>query len=284
MVTTMLKCITGMPRTGYLLMMLPLVIIGVSDKGNAQQGVTISFKMLEPTVTLHEPVRVDFSIHNGLPEQIEFDLGFNRKGNFDFIVTEAGNIKKHLPRLSEEGPGRIGRLSLDTGQTYSQILLLNEWYHFIRPGEYEIEARFLGALRTQSGSVMKLDHTNQMHLQILPANPAQLKTVCQALAKVAIGASTFVQASEAALALSFMEDPEVVPCLEEVLQKGKLVRAQAAVGLGRIANREAIEILISHLSSGDPELVSLVRYVLKEIVGKTDNQETKDRINSVLKR
>jgi hypothetical protein len=269
-------------RTGRLWVALVLVIVGTCDVGNARQDVEISFKMLEPTVTLHEPVRVEFSVYNGLPEQIQFDLGFNRKGSFDFFITAPGENKVHLHRLSEEGPGRIGRLSLATGQTYTQVILLNEWYRFVRPGEYEIEARLIRLLQTQTGIAIESNRTNQMHLRILAANPERLKLVCQALAKVAIEAPTFLEASEAALALSFMEDPSVVPCLEDVLHKSRMVKAQAAVGLGRIANREAIEILISSLNSGDPELISVVRAVLKDASRKTENKEIRDKIDIAL--
>ena len=69
------------------------------------EEITFSFTLSVSNITLYEPVFVDLSVHNGLSESISFDLGHNRKSNFEFSITEPDGAIVRPPRLSEEGLG-----------------------------------------------------------------------------------------------------------------------------------------------------------------------------------
>ncbi|HKP51305.1 MAG TPA: hypothetical protein VJ183_01490 [Chloroflexia bacterium] len=249
-----------------------------------QGRVIISFSLPLAIVTLHEPVLVDFSIRNGLEEGIQFDLGHNRKRNFDITITEADGPVIQVPRLSEEDLGRLGKLCLKPQEKYTQRLLLNEWYDFAEPGSYKIEGRLSTPIQTLSGREANPGFLTPMSLQVLPRNPERLRKVCQALLHTAVESADVAEATEAVLALSHIRDPLAVPYLEEALSKRRLVWPYAIPGLARIANAEAIEVLISTMEGRDPEAgASLARAVLYEVQKKTKDTGLREKIEVALR-
>jgi hypothetical protein len=58
-----------------MLLAMPFCWVCTSTSALAQGAVTMSFSIPESTVSLHEPVYIQFSIHNGLNEGVRFDLG-----------------------------------------------------------------------------------------------------------------------------------------------------------------------------------------------------------------
>lgn len=248
-----------------------------------QEDIVLSFLLPASYVTLHEPIFIDFSIRNELAEGIEVDLGHNRKSNFDFTITEPDGSITRAPRLSAEGVGRIGRVSLEPKSVYVQRLILNEWYHFTKRGSYKIEGRLSGPIMTQSGLSVKPNRSEPLSLQIQPRNPDRLRQICQTLLRLAVESSDGQKAAESAIALSHIRDPAAVPYLEKGIRKGRLVWQYAIPGLGRIANKETIEILLSISKGQDPELSALARFVLYEIREKIQNLKMKERIKRELR-
>jgi PBS lyase HEAT-like repeat len=244
--------------------------------------VTTLFTLPVSHVTLHEPIFVDFLIYNELAETIQFDLGHNRKSNFVFTIIQPDGAVITLPRLSTEGIGRIGRLSLEPRNRYVQRLLLNEWHHFISLGNYQIQAQLLNSIQTQSGIPIHPKPSDPLSLHIHCRDPERLQQICQTLAHVAIQSNVVLEATEAALALSYIQDPIAIPFLEQELKQGKFVQSYAIYGLGRIANAEAIALLLSTARHGEQEIASLARFVLYELKEKTQDSTLKDRIQAGL--
>jgi len=116
------------------------------------EGVTASFVMHESSPTLNEPVFVEFSIHNGLSGAIRVDLGPDRKGNFQIVVTGPDKIPQTLHRAGSQGITFFGICSVAPGETFAQELLLNEWHEFGRPGKYAVQVRFVGSILTETGT------------------------------------------------------------------------------------------------------------------------------------
>lgn len=247
-----------------------------------QDDVVTKFTLPTSHVTLHEPIFIDFLICNGLAEAIQFDLGHNRKSNFAFTITQSDGSLITVPRLPIEEIGRIGRLSLEPRNRYVQRLLLNEWHHFISLGTYQIQAQLLDSIQTQSGIPIHPQSSDPLSLHIHCRDPNRLQQICQTLAHVAIQSNVVLEATEAALALSYIQDSIAIPFLEKVLEQGKFVQSYVIYGLGRIANAEAIAILISTARHGEQEVASLARFVLYELKEKTQDSILKDRIQAEL--
>lgn len=248
-----------------------------------KKEISISYTLSESSVTLNEPVFVDFSVHNNFLESIRLDLGNNRKGNFEFTITEPDGsiVSGHRPK--EEDFGRLGEVSLEPNQKYSQRLLVNEWYQFIEPGNYIIEIKLTKPVITMSRALVEPKSSGSLILHILPRVQKRLNQVCQNFLHTAIESPDIEGAVEAALALSYVNDPIAVPYLARGIEERKLIWQYAIPGLARIANGEAIEILISIMKSQDPESgASLARFHLQDIRERINNLEQKEKINRAL--
>jgi hypothetical protein len=232
---------------------------------SAQDGVTQSFRLVHDRVTLHEPVLVEFALANGSSQGIETDLGFNRKQNFSLTITTPDRRKFTASPIAAEGFGATGQISVRPGETYRQVLLLNERYNFEAPGDYAIDARLTGAIKTVEKKPVVAAAPLEMRLTILPRDAPRLTEVCGSLAETAIHGSTYVEARDAALALSYVRDPVAVPFLARTLRESKLVRSEAADGLARIATPEAVEVLNASANSSDSELNAIARSALAVI-------------------
>jgi len=249
---------------GGFAILVVAAILGVA-MAQMEEGVNVSFALPESSVTLNEPIFVDFSIHNGLTESIRFDLGKDLKTNFDFMITHPDGSKVQAPRLPTGGIGQIGKRSLVPKTTYTQRLLLNEWYQINAPGEYTIEAKLTGQIETASGKAVTPQVSGSIHLKIHTRNPDKLKKICEDLVRTTIESLTVADAIKAALILSYVQDPVAVPYLEQVLKQAKWGKREAITGLGRIHNEEAIKILTAVAEGENEELKSAARAALSRL-------------------
>jgi len=81
--------ILNKPKTMKLIIILIIIIVvigGVTMK--KRRGVKIVFRLNKKQYTLGEPVYIHFIIHNHSKKGVDFDLGFDAKGNFKFIVRD----------------------------------------------------------------------------------------------------------------------------------------------------------------------------------------------------
>jgi hypothetical protein len=246
--------------------------------------VTVSFVAKNPQSTLHEPVLVLLTIQNGSGQAIEIDLGLNRKANLEFTVTEPDGSVIRVPRLSSEGFGRIGRVKVEPGKSYEQELLLNEWYQFSRPGNYKVKGALVSPVKI-AGAIATVPEAKAVELTVRPGNPEVLSQTCQRLLGTALSEASLQVALEAAGSLSYVVDPICVSHLRQLLEKGNpQVRQYGAHGLGRIANREAIDILASNLDTPDADLSAVVRGILSRLRNTVTDPALKQVIERALSR
>lgn len=241
------------------------------------------FTLTDSSITLNEPVFVDFSVRNTHSETIHFDLGHNRTSRFVFTITEPGGVVVYAPKLSEEGLGLIGEVSLSPGEECTQRLVVNQWYPFPEPGDYVIGVKLASPIVSESGAVIEPEPSGSLSLHVDPRNPARLHQVSDSLYRRATESSDVEQRIEAAIALSYVRDPIAVSYLERGLSNGRLAWQYAIPGLARIANIEAIDALITLLQRNDPESGSaLARFVLSALKEKVQDPILKETIEAAL--
>jgi hypothetical protein len=271
----------------YSMIVLFAIFIYGMSLATSKDEVIIMFRLSEDQVSLNAPVFADLSIHNDFSEEVYCDLGHNRKGALVFTVARSGSAPVELQTPIEEGIGRIGRISIAPNQTYTQRLLLNEWYDFSNVGTYSVRARLSTQIKTRSGEIVPTKVDDALELEIQPRNKKWLREICQSLAQTAIRPAA-EPASEAALALSYIKDPIAVPYLDQVMEKGMLTKELAVRGLARIGNDEAVEVLIKALTKPDEketdELRPLVAFALSKLQETTQDSSIKQRIKRVLGR
>ena len=225
-----------------------------------EDAAPISFVLQKPSVTLHEPVFVVLKIANSLAERVTFELGFQEKAHYHFILTEPSGSTVSPPTIWEGGFGATGHMTLNAASTFERKVLVNEWYQFSKAGSYGIQVKLSGlALKTASGTVLADEVSSpQMLLQVDPVDPSKLSEVCEALLDGARTSRGFAKRAENAVALSYILDPVAVPYLAKLAKTPQLEDVGVA-GLARIANVEGIEEVVSNLGTEDPELERSIR-------------------------
>lgn len=227
--------------------------------------VTASFDAKENRATVHEPIFIDFAVSNNSSEPVQLDLGIDLKSNFEFEVTRGGGEYLRLPRLLRAGFRRSGKIFVEPGQKYRQVLLFSEWYQFGEPGSYTIHARITEPIRRRGGPPLSTHDSGEITLEISPRDEKRLRAVCERLVKAAVNWEYDDNATAAAHALSYVEDPVAIPYLAELLATRQEIASHAIAGLKRIRTPEAVKALKAHLGTSDLALRSQIEAALWEI-------------------
>jgi hypothetical protein len=243
-------------------------------------GVAISYTS-PGQQSLNEPVIVAFKVTNSLSQPVMLDLGEDRKGAFSFTLIKPDGVKVELPRFAREGISRIGKISIRPGETFSQNLLLNEWYEFTQPGKYILRGTLTQPIFTASGPLNEKDKGFEKTLEIGPRDELALTKTCDSLAAKIETSSSYEEALGAAQALSYVRDPIAVAYLRRAMNARKLVEPIAISGLERIANEEAVQALGEGLKA-DPSDSVRFRAALQHIQKQTDDAQVQKAIDRIL--
>src|SRR5215471_15181880 len=79
---------------------------------------------------LFEPLYATFSVQNNTNVAVQLDLGPNRKDTFELSITSPDGATHQTGKLNQGELAANGNVLIAPRQTYSQRLLLNEWYDF----------------------------------------------------------------------------------------------------------------------------------------------------------
>lgn len=264
-----------------------LSILAVLGTGNASAqedaAKAVRFSLPSPRITLHEPAVVMFQAMNLTSTALQFDLGQDRKQNFLFALTLPTGERIELPRFRKSGLARIGRIVLKPGQTYSQRLLVNQWYDFKDAGLYELEVTLAKPILTQNGATLGKPEPFRAVLDIEARNEPTLAKACAEITARIQESASYEDASEAALELSYVRDPVAVPYLERALKAPKLVEPIAITGLESIGNADAVRALGSALQIQRDNASVLARAALQRIAQATSDPEVRQQVAKILK-
>ena len=260
-------------------------------------GIRLAMK-IGPQFVLHEPVYATLTIHNSLNEEIRFDLGQNDRSSLglSIVLPTGGEIAAPAPPQTGPAGGifTASRPILAPGETYVQQLLLNEWHEFGAPGQYRLKlwstARYVRHVKgielrsTEGGDPFFT--AEEIGIEILPEDAGRLQSVCTNLMTRAISSPSVQMRVDAAVALSYVNDPAAIPFLRQILFEpagaADSVRRYAVDGLARIRNIDAIEILLASLPTADSELTPYIRRQLRRVESLVEDQALKARIQAAL--
>jgi hypothetical protein len=237
----------------------------------------MSFEFKESTFTLHEPVILLFTVHNGLDQPVVLDLGVNKIQSFEFVlISPQGQTIQGRPQL-REGLGTLGVL-IEPGEDYQQEPILNQWFEFGTPGKFILTAR----LNTPLGMDGATLPAQRLQLEIKPRDIQRLTKVCTDLARQVEEAPNAEAAQEPALVLSYVEDPIAVPYLAQVLSSHKLTDHLVIPGLERIGSDDAIKALLSALDDKFGETADLARQALTRMEDRISDPVLKETVRRAL--
>lgn len=251
-------------KVWYNLCLVALMLLSVRA-ARPQGRVQVAFELSERSVTAYEPVYVRFSIQNGLKEGIRFY--FDRDGYIVLSVTETDGAKVLASPVGRGGLVHVGTMSIPPNNSGTRSALLNELYQFKKPGDYRLKIKLRGSIRTESGKLIESlsQDSHELRLSVALRDPKRLAEVCETLVKAATGSSNYAQLREAAVALSYVEDPVALPYLGQLLAENNTVSEFAVPGLVRIGSSEALQVLTSHLNTPDSLLRMKIEGGIQEI-------------------
>jgi hypothetical protein len=244
----------------------------------AHIGVHVAYSLRSTDLTLGKPVILTITIVNHSGQPVRADLGQDRKENFAFKVIQPDQQELALPAFSREGISRPGVVDVDPGQSFSEDLVLNEWYQFSTPGKYTLKAILKEPITNADGRTIFEDHGSELRFTVHPRNLTELRYVCARSVDDIAKAQSYSEAAEAATQLSYVSDPAAVPYLKKGLELGKSVEPILISGLERIGDESAVQVLISSLLSGPSDTRLLARSALQHIYGSTQDSNVRKQI------
>ncbi|MGB8473511.1 MAG: HEAT repeat domain-containing protein [Candidatus Acidiferrum sp.] len=250
-------------------------------RGQTENPIAVVVSNDHPRITLHEPVILTLHITNNSSKTAKVDLGRDRKENLLFSITTPDGKELQLPQLRKSGFSRIGKFEIAPGESYSQHIVLNEWFDFKVAGTYHVVADLAKPVLL-NGQIAGGQAAFQLPLQIGPRSAPTLARRCQDLLNFIESSNSYEHAAESALALSYVNDPVGVPFLEKALEANRLVEPIAISGLERIGNSEAVAALIPALKMTQNNAAILARSALLRIEARTQDPSLKDQIQRAL--
>ena len=197
------------------------------------------------SVVLHQPIIVNFDLHNGTPEPVRLDLGLGTTRNFIVRVVRPDGVVVAAPRVPvlKEGPIATGKHTIPAFGDFSQELILDQWFAFDRVGSYRIEIDLASRMMNQSGVPIDAATDGSVTLQVGPRNDGVLNAICQELASRIRNATAIGSRYAAAAQLAHVYDALAVPYVREILDETDTVDHFLFPGLVRLGTPEARAIL-----------------------------------------
>jgi hypothetical protein len=273
----------------YLLLFVLTTVILIGEASSLASGdVKTSYVFASPSFSLHEPVILKFRIHNDSGQPVRVDLGRNYVENLLVTITLPDGMTIVVPPIRRDGAARIGRFDLANGREFAQDLILNEWTDFKTAGVYGIEIHLAKPVQDADGITIQSGSQPDAYVgavEITPENPVRLASVRRLFAEKAEKSSSFEEAQDAALPLSYVDDPIAVPYLQRVLVAKRGVGLTALNGLERVGDSSAVNVLISALTmTDDPSIPVMARAALERISGATADPAERETIRQALER
>ena len=205
-------------------------------------------------------------------------------GTLQFTYTWASSTGKLSDLAAYEGASVAWVVEIAPRDTYTETLVLDQWFLFPEIGNYRIKVHlvrvqgFKEELPDDFGSWSALPSVD-----VLPRDPARLIALCEELKAKLETSNVYAELGEAGLELSYVDDPIAVPYLQEMaLLKYGVLAGSAAEGLERVGGDAGVEALIALSKESQVEIKSPARYSLWKLGQTTKDPALKERIREAL--
>lgn len=260
----------------------PLILISAWNS-EAQPNRPVSVALEKQTVSLGEPVLIQIHVKNTSSVPLELDLGLNGKDNIFIVVTQPDGKRIEKPQpVPRNGVAFFGWQRLESGQEYSEALVLNEWFEFKQVGRYLIQVQLrepatIGAEKIAAGLFV-------LNLDVTPSNTEELLGTCKDLLARARHHQSAQDNIAAESALRYIDDPAMLQFwMERSADKSPTIREIAFSNMARIGSVDAVEALSRVMHSQDKDIRSLARSALEQITRITADVDVRTRAEQALR-
>ena len=204
-----------------------------------------------------EPVFITFYVKNIGDKPYRFFVGGDNRGSVrhnNFRIT-AVDVKGQLvkdPYSYDNFGGRGNNINLESGDIYAERLYLDHWCAFEKPGVYTVTCKRTLNDRSRSSNNPEVPIVVSFELNIAPYDKEKMGKVITAFGEqLRSGGNGALR--EVSLALSAIDDEEVIPYLVESMRsKGDWRSKNPAIeGLCRFSTNASIKALILGLEDPD---------------------------------
>jgi len=219
------------------------VLLMLPAAPGAAQDVGVSFSVVDPAVSLHEPVILEIAFDNQRSQPVVVNLGLGYKENVSvFVVTPDG---KETARLTVPVSGFVaaGKATVDARGRYLARLILDEWYRFSTVGHYRVRIEILDAVRDMSGEPLEVASSGVVDVEVMPRDAHRLNAMGEQLAKAIETSESAAITMEAARTFRYLRDPIAVPYIVRALKKSRADDWMLLNALMEISGKEADQAL-----------------------------------------
>jgi hypothetical protein len=234
----------------------------------------VSYHLEHESVGQGEPVLVDVDLENLTSSPTEIGLGGDGNGNIDIKLVKPDG--ERVARRPIDGRNRLvfsGKVHLEPGGTYREVIVLNEWVDFDQIGSYVVEM----GLKSSPSLMVRLD------VKVSAKDISVLELRCSELLSRITGEASAQESIASAKALSFIDDPIVVPYWEKLLDRSDF-GDNAVSALARVGNNAAAKALISKMDIADQQIRESIRRALRTLSDRTNDESLKTSIDEALKK
>jgi hypothetical protein len=211
----------------------------------------------KPAILLGEPTSLSYVVRNLSSEDLQILVGgdyeneLGRPSSFQVRVMRSDGTWVEQPKVGFSAGGLVGPKPLPAGGTYAFRLFLPHWATFEIAGSYTITCRrTLQLLRAGSGAdfakqeIRDVATEAKTKIEIEPPDPAALGRLIDEYGETMLRARGEKEGDDAVLALSWIDDPRVVPYFRRALAiRSYTIKFIALHALGKFPTDEALAAL-----------------------------------------
>lgn len=201
---------------------------------------------LPPQAVIGAPLTLECVFRNASASPVRLDLGWNRLGNFAFVMNPGTRSATTRVQPSMGLWGGISRsqfVRIAANGTHVQRVLLNEWLDLSRPGTHRLEVSFEGRIQVE-GQFVALQHHDALVVSLRLGSLYERQEIAGSLFERAKRTRSSEERLEVVQALAFMNDPAAIPHLYK-LAMYNISAGIAISGLERMGGDAAIAALES---------------------------------------
>ena len=193
--------------------------------------------------TQGQPIVLRLTFENKLFEEVVVDLGYDREGAFQFKLKRGEGDWIDLPQKKvREGLSRVGTVPLEPHKSYSQQIILDDWYTFTDLGKHHMS---LTIPKTLCSGV-------EFDFEITAFDAEILSDFSERLVNaIRQNKNDYGKAADAAKVLARIDNQLVVPFLVKALEANRMVDSIVILALERIGDKQAVRSLILLLEQHD---------------------------------
>lgn len=260
-----------------------LALFCSANEASAQVRRSVSAKITpeQINVSLHEPVVALLTVKNELAKPLLVDLGDDRISNIAVNAVFPDGSETHSRVPLHQGLAGLGRVTLPSEQSYSQVLVLDTWLAFHEIGLYKLRIEILSPAVVSDGnstSILPLFAT----VKVGNRDEQRLTKLCTDLLQSLSNAKSYEDARRQAVLLSRVQDPIAVPFMQQAMNETSYpIQSIVVNGLESVGTPEAVRALVD-LIGKRPSTLPDARVSLARLVGKISDVDLKREVQQVL--